>query len=232
MPSRKRGRPRKFQKKLFLEKIRSGSSRKDACEQMGVTYKTLEYHLNRDGRFGAIISKAERDAYEASDDYKKFLEGFEKKHGVSFSSAMSMDTEVWFEASQYHSKELTDFDVYLKHLGVRNPRTWWPAVRKLREWYKWNPEKREFIKVAFLLDQTTFRWKLRGAPPLSEVEAWIEKVDAQFEEYKQDTAFHDYTESLDPCEKRSIIEEIRNQFKAMKDQEIRLCRENMKQNPQ
>ena len=120
---------------------------------------------------------------------------------------------------------------HLKHLAVRNPRTWWPAVRKLLDWYKWNPQKREFIKVAFLLDQTTFRWTLRGAPTLPEVDAWIEKVDAQFEVYKQDTAFHDYTESLDPCEKRSIIEEIRNQFKAMKDQEIRLCRENMKLNP-
>lgn len=231
MPSRKRGRPSRFQKKHFLEKIRSGSSRKDACKQLGVSYKTLEYHLNRDGRFGAMVSKAERDAYEASDDYKKFLREFEQKHGVPLSSAMDMEPEAWFEASQYHSKELIDFDVYLKHLAVRNPRTWWPAVRKLREWYKWNPEKREFIKVAFRLDQTTFRWTLRGAPPLSEVEAWIGKVDAQFEEYKQDTAFHDYVESLDPCEKRSIIEEIGNQFKAMKDQEIRLCRENMKLNP-
>lgn len=195
---------------------------------MGVTYKTLEYHLNRDGRFGAMVSKAERDAYEASDDYKKFLEEFEKKHGASLSSAMSMEPEVWFETSQYHLKELVDFDVYLKHLGVRNPRTWWPAVRKLREWYKWNPEKREFIKAAFLADRTMFRWLLRGAPPLSEIEAWIEKVDAQFEEYKQDTTFHDYVKSLNPCEIRSMVEETRNQFKTMRDQETKLYLERIR----
>jgi hypothetical protein len=59
MPKKKPGRPRKFQQNLFVDDLREGLSREQACGKQGVSIKTFEYHFGKNKSFRGMVKKVE-----------------------------------------------------------------------------------------------------------------------------------------------------------------------------
>ncbi len=84
---KKRGRPRKFNKKAFLNEMRAGLSRNQVCEKLKISYGALEYHLRLDKYFRGKIYAAERKTRDEKrrQEINKLDADFEKKHGYTLS---------------------------------------------------------------------------------------------------------------------------------------------------
>jgi|WetSurMetagenome_2_1015567.scaffolds.fasta_scaffold74207_1 hypothetical protein len=212
----KRGRPRRFRKDAFLEGIHAGKSRKEVCDELKVSYKTLEYHLRRDKNFGGKVRKAESLAPQSAEEKKrnaKFESHFLKKHGVSFSDFSYMidsgEPDKWFNTSQYYLKMSEDFCLYLKDLALRNPKKRWPAIKEILHWHKWNPEKRDFFKMYFLMDNLTLEWDRYGFPNATEMKEYLRQIEMQYEEFRQEKPSVDkYLEALSPSEREALSSQI------------------------
>lgn len=137
--SRKKiGGPRKFDKNVFLEKLSGGLSRKKACQQMGVSIKTVSYHMARDRRFKSKVNEAKRFSQDKRDKDKieKAVEKIRREDEL-FEKCMDPSTKY-------------PFKYYLLYTSEVQNDTWGQTITKILEWYKWaRPEEKWFFMMLF-----------------------------------------------------------------------------------
>jgi hypothetical protein len=155
--AKKRGRPRIFNKRAFLKDMQAGLSRDQVCKKLKISYRALEYHLGQDKYFRGKIYAVERKAREEKRKpertdidmthhrIKQRVPVLEIPDEIKGINSMTLAEIKKVSTTTYSEEESIDFDEYLKNLARMNPRKWGPAVRRIREWYKWHPEMRRFF---------------------------------------------------------------------------------------
>jgi hypothetical protein len=140
MTVRKRGRPRKFNKAVFIDRLYDGLSRRKACDELTVSYKTLEYHLRKDRCFKGQV----REAEEHMGGSKRNRERFEKK----WKNLIGL----WSDSDSIYFKALGgDFISYILYMSKLNVKEWGPIGTKIVDWYKWaDPMERKIFMIIFI----------------------------------------------------------------------------------
>jgi len=113
MPKKKLGRPRKFKQNLFVDDIREGLSREQACRKQGVSIKTFEYHFGKNKSFRGMVKKAE-NRFEKNFNFEPGR--FKKDRGYS-------PENYFLKYPQYimGGQHLKNIYIYLKNKDEKNP---------------------------------------------------------------------------------------------------------------
>jgi hypothetical protein len=139
MTKKKKGRPRKFDKDVFLEMLSKGLSRKNACLQMRVSGKTPLYHLGRDKRFKSQVKVVEGNVLY--NKYKSEIEKIERK---------LRDKDALFEKCMEPGTK-DPFKCYLQYESEAFPDVWGEATSEILKWWKWaRPDEKWIFKMLFL----------------------------------------------------------------------------------
>jgi hypothetical protein len=168
-----RGKIYSAERKAREEKISSKREELDELfkKDLGYDLSYLDESMKRVSNGEISDEDAARDAIHITQRHRHIL--VTKQVPVLSVSSVDVDPNsmTWGELKkaatiEYVEMECIDFDAYLKDLARRNPKKWGPAIRVIREWYKWRPEMQEFFMRIFIMDHITFRWMLDGPPSL------------------------------------------------------------------